>query len=103
MSLCVAAPHYKSGLSITVTSQIHGLTPVYPLSSGGHTVQRRWGRNLFHASVLTSGSWDHLGLWTQHSSPASHDGHRHGVPVSPLLTQISFCHYLIILPWWLRR
>lgn len=59
MSLCVAAPHYKSGLSITVNSQIHGLTPVYPLSSGGHTLCRDAGGGICStplSSLLAAGT-----------------------------------------------
>lgn len=69
MSLCVAAPHYKSGLSITVTSQIHGLTPVYPLSSGGHTVQRYVGEELVPrlSSLLAAGTTLACGHSTQSS------------------------------------
>lgn len=31
ISLCVTGPTYKSGLSISVTAQIHGMIPIYSL------------------------------------------------------------------------
>lgn len=88
MSLCVAAPNYKSCLSITVTSEIHGLTLVYSQSSGGHTLCRDAGGGICStplSSLLAAGTT----LACGHSTPV----HLHVMVTSVCLCLLCWLKY----------